>query len=387
MANACGHEPYTVSRDPAIEEHIHSIVTSLCRDVVASIRPMGVVLTGSGSRGEMTAYRHNGDIVMVSDIEMAVVDANLFKRGKIRRMGSELARKYGVDLTLMFFLPRRFREGVPANWAPRNSPLSIEQYETFAAGRFLYGPDLRAHPAGVEVSRIPVWEGIRLLFNRMAEFCRAVLTPAEDATSVRKACTKLSIAAGDAWLLRNGQYHYSYRERMERLATTRPCGSALRQMLVPAEHAAVVEAYRLKLYGERLAVAPTDEWLPRALAVSQKVFEAIIREELSLEASSCRGLHAQYLRHRKLRQYCQTSPLLANVISLVRTRGRPVPISLSHLLTGVPLAHKAYADVYLWLYGRFAPAWTAWGSACLTKDAELANHGRMQVRYWQLLCE
>ena len=52
MGFLSGLEPYTLSRDRIVEEHIHNIITGITEVLKKEIKPVAVVLSGSLGRGD-----------------------------------------------------------------------------------------------------------------------------------------------------------------------------------------------------------------------------------------------------------------------------------------------------------------------------------------------
>jgi hypothetical protein len=297
-----------------------------------------------------------------------------------------LAEQYGIDLTLNFFLPRRFTRGAPTNWAPVSRHLSIDQYELMNAARFLYGPDLRQGTPVLSGDRIPIWEGIRLLLNRMAELIEAILLwEPEKEKGLMKPCNKLLTGCGDTLLLIVKRYHYSYRERMERFRELSACPNPLCSQLSLAERSAISGSYADKLYPHHTDVGSMKDFLSKALTASEKAFRLAIRKDMAIQYSTYDEFRAQYLQHPRLKQYCKGHPMVQNLVSVVRDGADARLFSLRDFARSVPIIHKVYAELPLWLYGSFKPLWDRHAFDSL-KCASTRSTGWRLVSDWHSFC-
>lgn len=386
MEHLSGHEPYTMLRDSIVEEHIHNIVERITKRLVEEIRPKVVVLSGSLARGEATAYRKDGCINMISDFEIGCVDQLWLKRWRLRKLAPVLAKAHNIDLTLNFFLPRRFSQSVPTNWALVGSPLTIDQYELMKAARFIYGPDPRGDGPDVSSDDIPVWEGIRLLFNRMVELTEAVLLeePVRGKGSL-KACNKMLTASGDALLLSAGRYHHLYRERMRYFQEISLSHTLVCSVLSPTERSSIIQAYHFKLYPQEYDSLYMKNLISESLSVSEKVFRFMVCYDMGLEFSSYKEFFKLYLTNPKLKEYCRTKPILQNIVSLLRVRGQTSPVPLKDFFGPIPAQHKIYAEIPVWLYGCFKPLWDTCGYDSL-EEKSTRLRGERLVQSWKRLC-
>lgn len=387
MGLPSGHKSYTLSDDMDVEEHLHRIVCGLRDRLIEEIHPLAIVLSGSLGRGEGTAYQSNGQVIIVSDFEVGCVDSNWFKRRRCRALEPVLAEEYGIDLTLNFFLPRRFTVGVPANWTlVREDQPTIDQYELMKATRFLYGPDLRVRGPEVSGDSIPLWEGIRLLFNRMAELIEALLwwEQGQDKALV-KACTKLLIASGDALLLMAKRYEYSYRERMNSFREITDAPNPLCPELVSAIRATILRAYEYKLYAQRADGVSIGDLVSEALTGSESIFRCVVHEDMGIQYSTYDVFCAQYLQHPRLKQYSKGHPMVQNMVSLARNGADPRPFSFRDFARSVPIMHRVYAELPLWLYGSFKPLWDRYAFDSL-KRVCMRTQGRKLVNHWYSFC-
>jgi len=386
--NRSGRDALTVTGDERIEARLGDIVDGIVEGIVAAVYPMAVFATGSLAKGELTARIADGRVELISDLEIAVVDINWLKRRAVRRVERDLARRWGVDLNLLFFLPRRFTRCAPANWAPARSRLNIEQFELIRTARCLHGWDLRQVAPPVRAEDIPVWEGVRLLFNRMAELagelCR---TGGPEPGALGKAVDKLLIACGDAMLLADGGYEPLYRTRMAALAERFANGGACSRGLAPDQCEAILGAYRAKLHGPERTPREITGSIAPALDISDRVFRGVLGGEMGMTLDDPTAVGAKYLSYPGLVRCGRTSARLANFVGLLKhlRRRRPLPVPLGRYFGRTHIGHEVYVAIYEWLYGEFRPRWQG-ADGGVPDDEELLERGRACVGRWRTVC-
>ena len=211
-----GQDSFVVSGDEQLNAHIGLLVRSIVERVLEITKPKSIILYGSFARGEGTVYKGDDDFKIFSDVEIGIVSRNVVRLPAIRRLNRDL-RAEGTDVTLSFFLPRRFTTLVASNWALPSGSLTLEQYELMAGLRVLHGTDPRPNGTALLPSSIMRWDALRLLFNRAAELLDSLIEEPIVRDELLKASNKLLIACGDAALLLTNGYHYSYLERRQRL--------------------------------------------------------------------------------------------------------------------------------------------------------------------------
>jgi len=385
MEKQFGNKRYTLSGDNAIERHIGEIVNGVVQKLVSTIKPVSIFLSGSLAKGEIAAFRANNKIEIISDFEIGVVDWNWTKLRRVRKTERLLAREYDIDLTLLFFLPRRFKKGIPLNWATKNSPLSIEQYELIKTARFMYGRDFKKDCPVVDPADIPLWQGLRLLFNRMAELTGVLTSDKPDENKFFKACDKLLISCGDALLLSTGTYHHLYRQRKKLFEERVGHTESICSKLSCDECRAIIEAYERKIYCKEYGALSKNELLTDTLCISEKVFEDVIDCLMKIGFSSTEQFREQYLNHPDLWRYCTTNPRLVNMVCLLKNLGRTKPFSIMQFLKPISIQHSVYADVYTWLFGKYKTCWIKSGFVSFENE-KIISQGKEVFERWTFFC-
>lgn len=379
-----GNNAPTLHEDPRIADYIGRIVTGIVGRIVEEISPLSIYATGSLSKAELTAVATDRQVRLISDLEIAVVETNWLKRLRVRPLQERLSREFGVEVNLLFFLPKRFTQCAPSNWAFPGGPLSIEQYELISGARRLYGKDFAGSMREVDPSEIPKWQGIRLLFNRMAELVGALVLASSGKIDRLKAVNKLLTASGDALLLSTGRYHWLYRKRMEMLD-----GLTAEEIGGPGTHAnqkeAIVRAYRDKLSGGVFWSSRPEQLLSGVLDICDMAFRTILHRAMGIRFADCDEFRRRYLRNPMLKGFCRSNARLDNIVSLLKHLRSGLPLPLRRYFGSIAVQHRVYVSVYCWLYGQFLDRWRSVGVNALA-DRDLLEVGRRRHEKWLRVC-
>jgi hypothetical protein len=180
----------------------------------------GLLLGGGYGRGEGGVLQSDTGEQPYNDLEFYI-----FVRGNPRlfeyRFGTELD---GLRHQLTDLLSIEVEFKVMALPQLRRAPLSMFFYDMIAGHRWLVGSDELLSDCGHHRAAhlLPLCESTRLLMNRFSGllFAREQLAGAfkrENADFVRRNINKAQLAFGDAVLAAFGRYHWSCRERHQRL--------------------------------------------------------------------------------------------------------------------------------------------------------------------------
>jgi hypothetical protein len=211
--------------NPAVKERVDAFLADLERAPVAR-HVLGVVVSGSAARGEEIWA---GDR-LVSDIDLMVLTRRTDPRliAAIERVIAR-HRHAGID-------------GGQVPVGPLRRYLTFAFYEARANGVVVAG---RADPHRLvpptEPGDLPVWEGVRVLANRLMEHVKLAVGE----TSAERAVAKSYEALAEAYLVAEKRYRPSYTERLTEIERRPPDA--------PAE---VVEAMKAVLRNRLGAAAP-----------------------------------------------------------------------------------------------------------------------------------
>jgi hypothetical protein len=215
---------FTLDGSPGLEQHLSRIGHEV-RSGVGAIVPEsaleGILLGGGYGRGEGGVLTTPLGDHPYNDLEFYV-----FVRGSswvnearfgsaLHKLAEKLARQAGIEVELKISSIARLRK----------EPVTMFSYDLVAGHRQFHGPEdlLEGCEHHFAADKIPLSEATRLLMNR----CSGLLFATEQlqrrpftracADFVRRNLAKAQLGFGDALLAASGEYHWSCRERHERL--------------------------------------------------------------------------------------------------------------------------------------------------------------------------
>lgn len=216
---------FTIDGSPAMESHL----ATTCDQVLAGVRQLapasqleGVLLGGGYGRGEGGVLKTPAGDLPYNDLEFYVflrgnaILAEKKFRHPLHELGERLSPAAGLEVEFKVLTLDKLRRSAP----------SMFYYDLVAGHRWQLGDDTLL--AGCEhhhdAAHIPLYEATRLLMNR----CSGLLYAAErlerrdfgpeEADFVGRNLAKAQLAFGDVLLTAHGQYHWSCRERHQRLS-------------------------------------------------------------------------------------------------------------------------------------------------------------------------
>ena len=215
---------FTVDGDAALEERLGR----LCEQVGTEVRALipaaeldGLILAGGYGRGEGGVLRAKDGDLPYNDLEFYVfargnaILAERKFRTPLHALGVRLSPAAGLDVEFKVLTLAKLRAAGP----------SMFFYDLLAGHRWVMGHD--ALLAGCEhhlaAQNLPLHEATRLLMNRgsgllfSAERLRRERFGPEEADFLGRNLAKLQLALGDVVLAARGQYHWSCRQRHQRL--------------------------------------------------------------------------------------------------------------------------------------------------------------------------
>jgi hypothetical protein len=208
---------YTVDGSDALEEHLEESCERVKQAVLGALpwnMIEGLLLGGGYGRGEGGVLRDTDGEHPYNDLEFY-----LFVRGNrhifearhhdtLRHLSHDLSNTIGIEIEFKVLTTRDFCR----------APISMFFYDMMAGHKWLIGSsDLFAYCDHHRAAHLlPISEASRLLMNR----CSGLLFAREQEQStdfIRRNIRKAELAFGDAVLAAFGRYHWSCRERHNRL--------------------------------------------------------------------------------------------------------------------------------------------------------------------------
>jgi len=195
--------------DPKLNERVAKIIEELREEIVSRFRPKSIIITGSFGRKEAKVVEEGGKLKFLSDCEVVLIPYKwIFSRRKLDEFERKFYERTGLKVEIWGFAPTIYL-CIPF-LSKRMKPL-IANYDLKYGSKVVYGKNYLERIPRFTPEDIPVWEGIRLLLNRMAEALEHFSINGSD--EMVFCCDKIVLACQDALLLTISMYAPSYRER------------------------------------------------------------------------------------------------------------------------------------------------------------------------------
>jgi len=353
---------YTVLDNPIVDETIDAHMKVITKEMVDRIKPESVILTGSFGRGEGSVILKNSEVKILSDYEIGVVTNKFWQRELLSRFSQKLSTIFGVETTVVCITPDRLKQNRTKNLSFGRSPPSVSMYELKSGSMLLYGKNYLSENL-IDPRTIPLWEGISLLFNRMAEalqyFDVCIFQKLGDALAENlnliKWINKILLACADALLISVGKYHYSYRTRRQVLQQEYPEYFSCAFRGFPQFLPMFQKAYEFKLYGPKNSPVYTNRdtikfWFDAA-EICDKVFRFILQKDLGMNFRTYLEFPEKYLDHSKVRHkynfyrlgfvYLPICENLIYTVKMIKWRRTPPLRCLSKLT--IPWHHLVFS--------------------------------------------
>ena len=284
--------------DPELNKEVAEIVEELKKELISYFRPATIILTGSFGRGEASVIKEYGKLKFLSDCEIIIIPNWNIRRKKIEVFSKNFYEETGlkvdisgVILSFQLLLPFLVRSIKP----------TINNYELKYGSKVIYGKNFLKKIPHFKSEDIPLWEGIRLLLNRMIEGLEyfSIENPSREMVYWTD---KIVLACQDALLLSLGIYHYSYKERnkifcqlpRDRLSDFE---EKYQKLLEFAKNAT-----KRKLNSQFDVESPHDYWFD-VMEICDEVFRYVTKKEMQIEFKDYIEFQRKYLSHPNLKNY------------------------------------------------------------------------------------
>jgi hypothetical protein len=310
---------YTILDNEKIDSEVQRILNAAVREICKAVDVIAIILTGSFGRGEGTFVSKNNSFALSSDFEICVVAPGIKNRETCKKLTEKLSKQLCADISVAWVTPERIAKNKNGNATFGRSHPSILTYELKSGSKILYGQDVLSQNL-TDPTKIPLWEGLRLLFNRMAE--SLVEQPSLDfQLYAEKWINKTLLACGDFLLLDKKLYHYSYQERGRRLSTQVDFTDY--PFLDAAQQADLINAYDVKLRGAYDTYGNND--VTRFYKTIDGVFRYAISNIMKVSFSSYTEFPGRYLSAKailrkmyKYKFYFLVHPAYENLIYMAK---------------------------------------------------------------------
>lgn len=198
------------STHTTINNEANQAVDYVASEIVRLFRPRSIFLTGSFGRGEVTAVVVGGKVEFLSDCEVCIISLRCLPRAKVAQLARNVKERfnlelsvYGLKISLYLILPGMSRWIKP----------TMQNYDLRYGSKKIYGKNYLTKIPNFRPEDIPFWEGLRLMFNRMAEGLKYLSVNDEPDSMSVYWLYKIVLACQDTILLSLNNYAPSYRAR------------------------------------------------------------------------------------------------------------------------------------------------------------------------------
>jgi len=205
--------------NPRLNGKVARVIEELKKEIISRFHPKSIILAGSFGRGEATVIEENGKLKFLSDCEVILIPYKwIFNRRKLEKFEQDFYKKTGLKVGIWGFTPT-FYLFLP--FLNKKIKPTIANYDLKYGSKVIYGKNYLNKIPAFKPRDIPLWEGIRLMLNRMAEALEHFsLNPSENMLFWTD---KIVLACQDSLLLLLNEHTPSYRERNERFIELSKC--------------------------------------------------------------------------------------------------------------------------------------------------------------------
>lgn len=314
---------YSKVDDPRIVD-----VINIIRDeIVKRFQPASIVIAGGFGRGEASFLEEDGEFKALSDCEVAIVSNRPISKKKLAKLSWDLTHQTGLEIVISNSpLLRAYSAfSIPASVSRKIWRPSIQHYDLREGSKVVYGKNILARLPVIRPEGIPLWEGIRLMLNRMAaslSYFPVGSTDIERSEAIYW-INKVIIACQDALLLSIRYYHYSYEARNLMLQELFPDHFSELNIKIPEFLPLAARAAEYKLRPEKGAYTEdlSELWFDTA-EICDQVFRYIIEVDMGFTFNNYADFQPKYLGHLNIRKkyYLGVMPssILQNIITIKR---------------------------------------------------------------------
>lgn len=339
-------EKYTELDNPVVEKKIEDVIRLMRNEIIMRFHPKAIILNGSFGKGEVTLIEDSRGLRFLSDCEVIIIPYKyIFNRSKVDEFESNFDERTGLKVgvsgvklsiySLFHFLNRKLKP-------------TIANYDLKWGSKVIYGKNYLGRIPDVKPEEIPLWEGIKLLLNRMAEALEYFSFKNHNEEMVFWT-DKIILACQDALLLSLGEYHYSYRKKNEMFQNLFPENFEELKEELQNFLDLTIEATERKLNGTRNVDDPIGYWFDTA-KICDKVFRYVIKKDMDMEFGDYMEFQEKYLRHQKIRSYSSgffSLPICQNLRSAAKmwVFGHKLPTVKLMQKIMIPWRHVVYSMI------------------------------------------
>jgi len=319
--------------DPKLNEKVAEIIEELKNEIISHFHPKSIILSGSFGRGEATVIEENGKLNFLSDCEILLVPYKwIFSRKKLDEFEQNFYRRTGLKVEIWGLFPCALTRAKP----------TIANYDLKHGSKILYGKNYLEKIPDFKPEDIPLWEGIRLMLNRMAEALE-YFSLENPTTEMIFWTDKIVIACQDALLLSIGKYHPLLRKRSDLFVEY----SSIFRKIHPKILEIVRRAVKRKLSGktDHCYIDEAISYWYETSEIADKVFRYLIKKYWGIEFRDYLDFHTKYLK-KVMRPFLAPQNFI-KYLKLLMLYKLNNPLPLKSLKSRAPFEHLIYSIIPL----------------------------------------
>ena len=360
---------YTITNNPAIDEKIDAITEEIVDAIVSRFHPKSIILKGSFGREEATVTMDDERTLnFLSDYEVEVISLSYLLSRILPIKKEEISLNVanesnleinlgGIKLSAYSLFPPFYKSLKP----------TIANYDLKYGSKMIYGRNYLERIPDFKPEDIPLWEGIRLMFNRMAEalqyFSVSYLNKYPSEEEERRLffwINKIILACQDALLISAKKYHYSYKVRNEIFQEIFPKHFKALDEQIPNFLPLTIEATEYKLNHNKVFRENVVAFWFEVAEVTDKVFRYIIEKDMGIKFNSYTEFQEKYFKHphikKKYYSGLSSNPIYQNLWNAVKMWifSHKIPTIRLMEKSMLPWTHIVYSMismVYFWSSG------------------------------------
>lgn len=340
---------------------VEGIMNGIIEEIVYHFQPQAVIISGGFGRNEPSFIEDVKRIKFLSDCEIVIVSYKYVPQKKLDGLAKKLTQRTGLEVVLhnSLRLCVYSKSNLPSAVSKRIWRSSIANYDLKYGSRVAFGEDALQYIPDIKSEDIPIWEGIRLMFNRMAASLEYFPIIKQKREETIYWINKVIIACQDALVLSEKQYHHSYATRNAILSELLPQYLNELNEKSPKLLPLAVKATNYKLapgkntYPEDL----TGLWFDVA-EVCNQVFKHVIKRDMDITFNSYIEFRDKYLKHSKIKGKYYLGiislPLFhnaTNTIRMIKTGSYRFPSYELIKNPGIPWKHIIYSLIPMVYFG------------------------------------
>jgi len=327
---------YTVYKDEKVDVKVEADLNHIVTKVISSWNSIqSIILVGGFGRGEGSVLVQNGVIKPLNDYDLVIVSKKKLTGKKLHKISTGLADELEIDyVDLGFMHPKQLA----------SLPPTMFNYDMKYGSKVIYGDrTVLDKIPNYSPKDVPLWEGVRLLFNRMAGMLGGIsiehfsreLTDKERKYLINQ-INKALLACIDALLLCKNRYSHLYQQKLKMFKELYPSSELI-------ELAEIATEFKLKpSYGLYNGDLIKDYWFKTVDALKE-TYLYVMEIYLDRKFNNLLDIPKVYLSKQK-----SNTAILHNICYIAKLYKFPKNLK-------VPLNHIAYITLPSVLFAKEEP--------------------------------